>query len=117
MKKSHRSTQGFTLVEIMIVVVIIGLLAAMAIPAFQKVRTSSQDKAILNNARQLAAAADQYFLENGVSSVTQGNLVGATNYVKALNLVANETYPSAFTQGFTITVEGIAGARTITYAP
>jgi type IV pilus assembly protein PilA len=113
----NKSSQGFTLVEIMIVVVIIGLLAAMAIPAFQKVRTSSQDKAILNNARQLAAAADQYFLENGVSSVSQGNLVGAANYVKALNLVANESYPGSYTQGQTITVGGVAGARTITYAP
>jgi len=113
----NQSSKGFTLVEIMIVVVIIGLLAAMAIPAFQKVRTSSQDKAVLNNARQLAAAADQYFLENGVSSVTQGSLVGAAAYVKALNLVANETYPTGFTQGSTITVLGIAGARTITYAP
>ena len=101
----------------MIVVVIIGLLASMAIPAFQKVRQSSQDKAVLNNARQLAAAADQYFLENGVSSVLQSDLIGATNYVKALNLVANETYPTGFTQGITITVSGIAGARTMTYAP
>src|SRR3954469_1008574 len=97
--KVNQSKQGFTLVEIMIVVVIIGLLAAMAIPAFQKVRTSSQDKAVLNNARQLAAAADQYFLENGVSTVAQTGLVGATNYVKSLNLVAGETYPDSFTQG------------------
>ena len=117
MKTINKSTKGFTLVEIMIVVVIIGLLAAMAIPAFQKVRQSSQDKAVLNNARQLAAAADQYFLENGVSSVTRGSLVGSTNYVKALNLVANETYPAGFTQGVTITVDAIAGQRTITYAP
>ena len=113
----NKSNKGFTLVEIMIVVVIIGLLAAMAIPAFQKVRQSSQDKAVMNNTRQLAAAADQYFLENGVSSVTQGSLVGSTNYVKSLNLVANETYPAGYTQGQAITVSGVAGARTITYAP
>ena len=113
----NNSSRGFTLVEIMIVVVIIGLLAAMAIPAFQKVRSSSQDKAILNNARQLSAAADQYFLENGVSTVAQANLIGASNYVKALNLVANETYPANYTQGITITIGGIAGVRTVTYAP
>ena len=112
-----RSTKGFTLVEIMIVVVIIGLLAAMAIPAFQKVRTSSQDKAVLNNARQLSAAADQYYLENGVSTVASSNLVGAAAYVKAINTVAGETYPAGYSQGETITINSIAGARTITYAP
>ena len=117
MKITSNNSKGFTLVEIMIVVVIIGLLAAMAIPAFQKVRQSSQDKAVMNNARQLSAAADQYFLENGVSSVTQGSLVGSTNYVKALNLVANETYPGGFTQGITITIAGVAGQRPITYSP
>src|ERR1700688_2158848 len=112
-----RSNKGFTLVEIMIVVVIIGLLAAMAIPAFQKVRQASQDKTVLNNARQLSAAADQYYLENGVSSVVIANLLGTSNYVKTLNLVANETYPVGFTQGITITINGVAGIRTITYAP
>jgi type IV pilus assembly protein PilA len=113
----HQNTKGFTLVEIMIVVVIIGLLAAMAIPAFQKVRQSSQDKAVLNNARQLSAAADQYFLENGVSTVTSANLVGSSNYVKVVNTVAAEAYPTDFTQGITITITGVAGARTVTYAP
>ena len=114
---SNSSSKGFTLVEIMIVVVIIGLLAAMAIPAFQKVRTNSQDKAVLNNARQLSAGADQYYLENGVSSVALSALIGPTTYVKSLNSVALETYPLGFTQGITITITSVAGTRTITYAP
>lgn len=108
---------GFTMVEIMIVVTIIALLAAMAIPAFQKIRQSSQDKAVFNNARQLSAAADQYFFESGASTVTIGNLVGPSNYVKVLNLVANETYPEGFSQGTTITITGVAGVRTVTYNP
>lgn len=117
MKLNQSSSKGFTLVEIMIVVVIIGLLAAMAIPAFQKVRQSSQDKAVLNNVRQLAAAADQFFLENGTATVALTSLVGPTAYIKALNTVASESYPDNYTQGVTITVGGVAGARTITYAP
>ncbi len=117
MKTIRNARAGFTLVEIMIVVVIIGLLAAMAIPAFQKVRVASQDKAVLNNARQMAAAADQYYLENGSTYAASSSLVGATNYVKALNTVASETYPDNYTQGITITITGVASARTITYAP
>lgn len=101
----------------MIVVVIIGMLAALAIPAFQKVRTASQDKAVLNNARQMAAAADSYFLESGVTFAASSELVGATSYVRTLNTVALERYPDFYTQGVTVTISGIANARTITFAP
>ncbi len=102
--KNIRNNKGFTLVEIMIVVVIIGLLAAMAIPAFQKVRTESQKKAITNNIRQITAAADQYFLENGTTEVTQTLLVGNDKYVKELKIVASEVYPTTLTQGATYNV-------------
>jgi type IV pilus assembly protein PilA len=114
---NKKSNKGFTLVEIMIVVVIIGLLASMAIPAFQKVRANSQDKAVLNNARQLSAASDEYYLETGVTTVTLSALLGPTSYLKNLNSVALEIYPVVFTQGTTITISGVAGSRTITYAP
>jgi type IV pilus assembly protein PilA len=112
---SQVAYRGFTLVEIMIVVVIIGLLATMAIPAFQRVTTASQDKAVLNNARQLSSAADQYFLESGVSTANLTDLVGPTQYIKALLSIAGESYPATFTQATTITVTGVGGTRTITY--
>ena len=99
----------------MIVVVIIGLLATMAIPAFQRVTKASQDKAVLNNARQLSSAADQYFMENGVSTVTLSDLVGPTTYIKALNSVAKEVYPDSYTAATTITITSVGGTRTITY--
>lgn len=112
-----KTKKAFTIAETMVVVVIIGLLAAIAVPGFRMIEAQSQDKKVLNNARQLSGAAEQYYLEHRVSWVSAGNLIGSTNYVKALSLVANETYPYAFTDGVPITVTGIAGSRTITYSP
>ena len=115
--KTSRTNKGFTLVEIMIVVVIIGLLAAMAIPAFQKVRWASQDKAVLNNLRQLSGAADQYMLEYGVSRAPYTDLVGtvSSQYIKRINRVASESYPTAIDQGLGCSATGIANTRTISF--
>jgi prepilin-type N-terminal cleavage/methylation domain-containing protein len=64
-KNQNQKRAGFTLVEIMIVVAIIGLLAAIAIPNFVKARATSQANACINNMRQIDAAASQFALEKG----------------------------------------------------
>jgi len=68
MKLNTSRKSGFTLVEIMIVVAIIGLLAAIAIPNFVRARESAQAKACINNLRQIDGAVDQYALEAGLST-------------------------------------------------
>lgn len=67
--KTNRKS-GFTLVEIMIVVAIIGLLAAIAIPNFIRARTKSQQNACINNLRQIDGAIQQWALESKAAATT-----------------------------------------------
>ncbi|MDB6108918.1 MAG: type secretion system protein [Pedosphaera sp.] len=86
---------GFTLVEIMIVVAIIGLLAAIAIPNYMKSRETSQLNAIYNNIRVLEDAKEQWALEtHQLSGQPVASLSVVTNYLKGAGIqtVINESY-------------------------
>jgi prepilin-type N-terminal cleavage/methylation domain-containing protein len=86
MQLKNNRKAGFTLVEIMIVVAIIGLLAAIAIPNFIKARQSSQTNACINNLRQISGAIATWALENkkvGSDTVAMTDIAGSsTLYIR-----------------------------------
>src|SRR5205807_4877578 len=80
-KTSRKS--GFTLVEIMIVVAIIGLLAAIAIPNFVRARTQSQMNACINNLRQIDGAIQQWALETKQAPAATVAFTDISGYLKS----------------------------------
>jgi prepilin-type N-terminal cleavage/methylation domain-containing protein len=83
--KINSRKAGFTLVEIMIVVAIIGLLAAIAIPNFVKARTSSQRSACIANMKQIEGAKATWALENkknNADTPSAGALYGDDKYIR-----------------------------------
>ena len=82
LNKLNKRRGGFTLVEIMIVVAIIALLAAIAVPGFLRARKRSQASRILNDLRMIDAAVDQYAIETNRSTSFAVGIADWTNYLK-----------------------------------
>ena len=82
LKKLTNKRAGFTLVEIMIVVAIIALLAAIAVPGFLRARKRSQASKIINDLRMIDSAVDQYAIETSKKTGDTVSVADWTNYVK-----------------------------------
>jgi len=82
LNKFHQRRGGFTLVEIMIVVAIIALLAAIAVPGFLRARKRSQASRIINDLRLIDSAVDQYAIETNKKSGDSVAVTDWTNYLK-----------------------------------
>lgn len=82
MRVKHQYRGGFTLVEIMIVVAIIGLLAAIAIPNFIKARNTAQANACINNMRQIDSAIQQWALESNKKDSDAVAMENIKDYIK-----------------------------------
>jgi len=100
MKNRTSRRSGFTLVEIMIVVAIIGLLAAIAIPNFVRARTQSQKNACINNLRQIDGATQQWALENKVGASATVAFSNISVYLK--NSVICPDGGTAFSDSYTL---------------
>jgi len=115
MRINKSGKSGFTLVEIMIVVAIIGLLAAIAIPNFVRARSTSQKNACINNLRQLDGAKQQWALENKQVSTAAVNVADVQPY---LGRGAAGTYPTCPASGtYTLNVVNVAPACSLAAAP
>ncbi|HEY2800773.1 MAG TPA: prepilin-type N-terminal cleavage/methylation domain-containing protein [Chthoniobacterales bacterium] len=82
LNKFSKKRGGFTLVEIMIVVAIIALLAAIAVPGFLRARKRSQASRVINDLRLIDAAVDQYAIETNKATGAAVNTDDWTNYLK-----------------------------------
>src|SRR6266853_2495239 len=100
MKVRTSRKSGFTLVEIMIVVAIIGLLAAIAIPNFVKARNTTQKNACINNLRQIDGGKQQWALENKKSDTDSPTSDDVKLYIK------NNAYPTC-PSGGTYTIHAV----------
>jgi prepilin-type N-terminal cleavage/methylation domain-containing protein len=87
--KLNKNRGGFTLVEIMIVVAIIALLAAIAVPGFLRARKRSQATRVLNDLRMIDSAVDQYAIETNRATGAQVLVSDWTAYLKSGTVLYN----------------------------
>ena len=101
MRMRTSRTGGFTLVEIMIVVAIIGLLASIAVPNFVKARTTAQMNACISNLRQIDGAVQQWALDTKQGDTATVNAADVLPYLK--NAVVCPSGGKTFADSYSVT--------------
>src|SRR6266700_7593487 len=114
-KKLQTKRAGFTLVEIMIVVAIIALLAAIAVPGFRRARKRSQASRILNDLRMIDSACDQYAIETNRKTGDAVAITDWTNYLRKGSLLSNSGNSLLGTAYCPQTVDTIPQVKTADY--
>jgi prepilin-type N-terminal cleavage/methylation domain-containing protein len=115
LNKLNKRHGGFTLVEIMIVVAIIALLAAIAVPGFLRARKRSQASRVINDLRLIDSAVDQYAIENNKASGFVVTIPDWTKYLKAgtnLYTTGKDVLGNPYTS---VTVDSLPKVNTTTF--
>ncbi len=117
LNKLNKKRGAFTLVEIMIVVAIIALLAAIAVPGFLRARKRAQASKILNDLRLIDAAVDQYAIENNQTSGTSVTVAHWTQYLKrgsSLYNTGNDLFGNPYGSVSVDSLPGVPNATFVT---
>ena len=113
MNEVHEAKKDFGLGGVAIVLAILAVLMVLVFPSWGNSRAA--ERAVSNNVRKLAAAAEQYYLEYNTASVALEDLVGPNHYVKVLQPFGNETYPTEFERDAPIVVSNLPRGRSLTF--
>jgi prepilin-type N-terminal cleavage/methylation domain-containing protein len=120
LQKLNKSRGGFTLVEIMIVVAIIALLAAIAVPNFLRARKRSQATRCLEDLRIIDSACDQYAIENNKSTGDAVAWVDVQNYLKTGSSLYDsggaDLFGDQYNNNATFTVDAIPKLNSLTFS-
>ena len=111
-KLNKKNEKGFTLIELMIVIAIIGILAAIAIPQFSAYRTRSYNSSAQSDVRNIATAQEAYYVDASTYTGTIATLTGSTyGYMQSGNVAVSA---GADANGYTITGYHSSGDKTYT---
>jgi len=120
LQKLNKNQGGFTLVEIMIVVAIIALLAAIAVPNFLRARKRSQATRILEDLRLIDNAQDQYAIESSKSTGDPVEWTDVQNYLKTNSVLYNsggvDMLGNAYNDGAGFSVDSIPHVSSATFS-